>query len=82
MPETISHAAIDRVVVLVGHQSANGAVLYQRGAKPHDDGHLDIIFHKPRAESPDYPSAVFVCFVCFVVDAMSMQPTRPDFSSE
>jgi len=41
------------------HQSAKGAVLYQRGAKPHDKGHLDIIFHNSRAESPDYHSNVF-----------------------
>ncbi|NLH73473.1 MAG: hypothetical protein GX456_10515, partial [Verrucomicrobia bacterium] len=53
--ETINYAGMDNTVVMVGHQSANGAVLYQRGAKPHDKGHLDIIFHNSRAESPDYP---------------------------
>ncbi len=64
------------------HQSANGAVLYQRGAKPHDKGHLDIIFHNSRAESPDYPGNVFVCLVYFVVDAMFIQPTRTELSLE
>jgi len=72
---------MDNAVVMVGHRSANGAVLYQRGAKPHDKGHLDIIFHNPRAESPDYHSTVFVYFVCFVVDAMSIEPTRPELFS-
>ncbi len=46
---------------------------YQRGAKPHDEGHLDITFHNPRAESPDYHSIVFVYFVCFVVGTISIQ---------
>ncbi len=50
---------------------------YQRGAKPHDKCHLDITFHNPRAESPDYPSKVFVCFVCFVVGTMPTQAHSP-----
>ncbi len=37
MPETINYATMHNGVVLVGHRSANGAVLYQRGAKPHDE---------------------------------------------
>jgi len=34
MPETISHAAIDKVVVLVGDRSANGAVHTSVGRSP------------------------------------------------
>ncbi len=68
---------MDNTVVLVGHQSAKGAVLYRRGAKPHDKGHLDIVFHNSRAESPDYPGNVFVCFVCFVVGTMPIQAHSP-----
>ncbi|NLH75206.1 MAG: hypothetical protein GX456_19345 [Verrucomicrobia bacterium] len=50
--------------------------------KPHDKDHLDITFHNPRAESPDYHNNVFVCLVYFVVDAMFIQPTRPELSSD
>ncbi|HOK77482.1 MAG TPA: hypothetical protein PLW35_07140, partial [Verrucomicrobiota bacterium] len=50
---------------------------YQRGAKPHDNGHLDITFHNPRAESPYYQSNVFVCLVYFVVGAMPIQAHSP-----
>jgi len=82
MAETINYAAMHNGVVLVGNRRANGAALYQRGAKPHDNGHLDTTFHNPRAENPDYHSNVFVCFVCFVVDAMFIQPTRPELSLE
>ena len=81
MAETINYAAKHNGVVLVDPRSANGAALYQRGAKPHDKGHLEITFHNPRAESPDYYCRVFVYFVYFVVDAMFIQPTRPELSS-
>ncbi len=77
MAETINYGVVHNAVVLVGHRSANGAVLYQRGAKPHDNGHLDIIFHNSRAESPDYHSNVFVYFVCFVVGTVSSQAHWP-----
>jgi len=40
---------------------------YQRGVKPHDNGHLNITSHNPRAESPDYHTNLFACLVCFVV---------------
>ncbi|NLH73544.1 MAG: hypothetical protein GX456_10870 [Verrucomicrobia bacterium] len=51
---------------------------YQRGAKQHDKGHLEIAFHNPRAESPDYHIKVFVCLVYFVVGTRSIQAHWPE----
>ncbi len=74
---TLNYAAMHRLGRSAKRQQRSP---YQRGAKPHDKGHLDITFHNPRAESPDYHNNVFVCLVYFVVDAMSIQPTRPELS--
>ncbi|NLH74363.1 MAG: hypothetical protein GX456_15025 [Verrucomicrobia bacterium] len=82
MAGTISYAAMDNVVVLVGHGSAKGAAHTSVGRSPTTRA-ISTSFSTIQGLKARTITALFSCVSCVSWLAQSpSKPTRPELSSE